>query len=137
MSNRLNVIATDPKDFTVTLEQFRDSIGPWQPYASLVGGVSDDGPVDATIQVERPGEPFFQIFHFRDDDMLSTDGTPEQAAEVAAWAVNTFPMTGPGELWMIDEIYSGHTVLHPGMAAADVWKGWQKHGGEAQNEPTT
>src|SRR4051794_16596491 len=39
-------------------------------------------------------------------------GTPEQAAaEVAVWAADTFPKTGDGELWIVDEEYTGHTVL--------------------------
>ena len=87
---------------------------------------SDDDPVDANIQVDHPGAPLFQIFYFNNNAMLSTDGTEEQAAEVAAWAANTFPKSGPGELWMTDQGYSGHTALTPGMTAADIWKGWQE-----------
>ena len=127
MGNRMIIIAQEPTDFTVTLDQFRQASTFWGPHASLVGGVSETDPVDANIQVERPGEPFFQIFHFTSNAMLSTDGTEEQAAEVAAWAVNTFPKTGPGELWMTDRGYSGHSVLTPGITATDVWKGWQEH----------
>jgi hypothetical protein len=59
--------------------------------------------------------------------MISTDGTREQAAEVAVWAANTFPKTGDGELWLTDEAYTGHTVLHPGMTTTDVLNTWQKH----------
>ena len=121
------IIAQEPQDFSVTLDQFRDASAAWGPHASLMGGASDDDPVDANIQVNRPGEPFFQIFHFKTNAMLSTDGTEEQAAEVAAWAVNTLPKSGPSELWMTDQGYSGHTVLTPGTGAADVWKGWQEH----------
>jgi hypothetical protein len=127
MGRRMIVIAREPGDFTVSLERFRRSAAQWQPHASLVDGVSDDDPVDAAIQVERPGERFFQIFHFRDGTMLSTDGDDDQAAEVAAWAVNTFPVTGDGELWMVDQGYSGHIVLPPGMSSAEVWPGWRQH----------
>jgi hypothetical protein len=121
------VMAPEPKDFVVTLEQFRAAIPHWQPHAEPSGPISQERPVDALIKITRPNEPFFQIFHYRDGDMLSTDGTPEQAAEVAVWAANTFPKTGEGELWIVDEEYTGHTVLTPGMNPADVWANWQTH----------
>ena len=127
MSNRLIVTAPEPKDFTVTIEQFRAASQHWAPHASVGSGVVDDGPVDANILIERPGEPRFRIFHFRNNDMLSTDGTPEQAAEVAVWAVDSFPKTGDGELWLVDQGYNGHSVLTPGMSAADVWASWLAH----------
>jgi hypothetical protein len=127
MGNDAIITAPQPTDFVITLERFREAITDWQPYAHLAGPISDDDPIDANIQVKRPDEPLFQIFHYRGGEMLSTDGTEQQAAEVAAWAVNTFPKTGPGELWMTDQGYTGHTVLKPGMSAADIWKGWQDH----------
>jgi hypothetical protein len=127
VSNRLIVTAPEPKDFTVTIEQFRTASEHWLPHAIVGGGISDDGPVDASILVERPGEPRFRIFHFQNEDMLSTDGTQEQAAEVAVWAVDSFPKTGDGELWMVDQGYNGHTVLTPGMSISDVWANWQDH----------
>jgi 4-hydroxy-3-polyprenylbenzoate decarboxylase len=58
MGNRMIIIAQEPQDFTVTLEQFRDASTSWGPHASLVGGASNEDPVDANIQVDRPGEPF-------------------------------------------------------------------------------
>jgi hypothetical protein len=127
MGNDAIIIAPESTDFVITLERFRESIADWQPYAHLAGPISDDDPIDANIQVTRPDEPFFQIFHYRNGDMLSTDGTEQQAAEVAAWAVNRFPKTGPGELWMTDQGYTGHAVLHPGMTATDIWPAWQDH----------
>jgi hypothetical protein len=127
VSNRLIVIAPEPKDFHVTLEQFRVAITHWQPHARLVDAADGEDLVDANIQVERPDQYFFQIFHFRDGDMVSTDGTREQAAEVAVWAANSFPKTGDGELWLTDEAYTGHAVLHPGMSATDIWESWQDH----------
>ena len=89
VSNRLIVIAPEPKNFHVTLEQFRAASIHGQPYSRLAGPVDDSDPIDANIHVERPGEYFFQIFHFHDGDMISTDGSREQAAEVAVWAANT------------------------------------------------
>jgi hypothetical protein len=66
------VMAPETEDFAVTLEQFRAAITHWQPYAEASGPILQDRPVDALIKVARPDEPFFQIFHYRDGDMLST-----------------------------------------------------------------
>ena len=127
MSNEMIVMAPEPADFIVTLEQFRAASTDWQPHARLAGPVSDTDPIDANIQVERPGEPLFQIFHYKNENMISTDGTEAQAAEVAAWVITTFPTTGDGEVWLTDTGYSGHTVLHPGISTADIRKNWQEH----------
>lgn len=127
MSNDAIVMAPETSAFIVTLEQFRAAAVQWGPFARLAGPVSETDPIDANIQVERPGESFFQIFHFRDGDMISTDGTEDQAAEVAAWAINSFPKTGPGDVWMTDQAYTGHAVLIPGMSAVDVRSNWQNH----------
>jgi hypothetical protein len=83
VTRNMMVIAPKPQDFAVTLEQFHAAITHWQPHAEASGPISQERPVDALIKITRPDEPFFQIFHYRDGDMLSTDGTPEQAAEVA------------------------------------------------------
>ncbi len=128
MSNKLTIIAADPTHFVVTLEQFEKALAHWGPQAQLLArSASDADPSDAAIQVERPDEKPFQIFHVRSGAFLYTDGNPNQAAEVAVWAVNSFPMAGPGELWLVDQAYSGHSVLRPGMSAAEVLPGWQQH----------
>lgn len=125
MSNPLLVMAPEPKDFVITLEQFRAALDYWQPHAHLINPLSDT--VDAGIEVDRPDQPAFQILHSRNADVLFSDGTPDQAIEVAVWAINTFPKTGQGEVWLVDEGYTGHTVLTPGMSADDVKTGWQEH----------
>jgi hypothetical protein len=127
MSNRMIVIGADPEDFTFPLDRFRESLDSWQPHARLSGSNSGDDLTDATISIDRPDQPGFQIVHFRDGRMISSDGTEEQAAEVAAWAAGTFTRSGPGELWMTDQGYSGHVVLRPGMTVAEIIGGWQKH----------
>ena len=126
MGIRMIIIAPEPQDFTVTLDQFREASTFWGSHATLVGALPTTTPSTPTSRSTAPEAPLFQIFHFNNNAMLSTDGTEEQAAEVAAWAANTFPKAGPGELWMTDQGYTGHTVLTPGMKAADIWKGWQE-----------
>jgi hypothetical protein len=125
MNNRAVILATTPLDFTVTLQQFETAAEHWNPYASL--GPDVDLEADVVLFVERPGEPAFRVFHFTGEDMLMTDGTLEQSAEVAVWAADSFPLSGPSSLWLTDQEYTGHTVLRPGMRAGEVLAGWQKH----------
>ena len=66
------------------------------------------------VQVESQDEPSFSINHFSDNQMVSTDGTPDQAAEVAAWVRRVNPDPGL-VLWFTDQSFSGHTVLRPGI----------------------
>ena len=127
MGRRMIVMAPEADDFIVPLDRFVAAAGHWAPYAQVRDESTLDGPSDATIWIERPGDTFFQIVHFRNERMISTDGTPEQAAEVAVWAADTFPMTADGELWFVDQGYSGHVVLRPGMSPRDVLDGWQPH----------
>ncbi|GAB3277421.1 hypothetical protein [Kineosporia babensis] len=127
MPERLIVVAPEPSDFHITREQFLAAMPYWEPHARLAGSVSDDDPVDANIQVDRPDEYFFQIFHFQNERMLSTDGNWEQAVEFAIWAVNSFPKQGDGELWLVDQAYTGHVVLTPGMPAEAFETTWVEH----------
>ena len=128
MGKNMMVLAPEPKDFTVTFDQFRDASSYWQPHGHFSAGpITEDGDSDATIEVTRPGEPTCLIIHFRTAVMIYIDGTEEQAADVAAWAINTFPKTGPGEVWMVDQGYSGHSVLHRGTSANDILQNWQEH----------
>lgn len=46
------------------------------------------------VQVELQDEPPFSIDHFLNNRMVSTDGTPDQAAEVAAWVRQANPDPG-------------------------------------------
>jgi aminoglycoside phosphotransferase (APT) family kinase protein len=56
-----------------------------------------------------------------------TDGTPDQAAEVAAWVAENFPPDGV-EVWLTDDAHTRHIVLTPGMTPADVVAApWQPH----------
>lgn len=129
MGNNMMIVAPEPEDFAVPLEQFEEASSHWQPHGILSKGpITDDGESDGVIEVDRPGEPGFMIIHFRNAVMMYVDGTEAQAAEVAAWAINSFPRTGPGEVWLVDQGYTGHSVLRPGMTPADVLDGWQEHG---------
>jgi hypothetical protein len=125
MNNRAVIAATKPLDFTVTLQQFEAAAAHWSPYATL--GPDVDFESDAVIRVERPDEAAFHVFHFTGEDMIMTDGTAEQSAEVAVWAADSFSLSGPSQLWLTDQEYTGHTVLSPGMSVHEVWANWVKH----------
>jgi hypothetical protein len=127
MGNRMIVISPAPEHYTITGEQFRAAAGHWAPHARLHADVDPERPSDATLTVERPGDYLFNIIHFRNKHMVSTDGTPAQAAEVAVWAINSFPPGDEVEVWLTDQAYSGHVVLRPGMTVEDVLSSWQDH----------
>lgn len=79
-----------------------------------------------TVQINRPTEPFFQIFYLG-EEAVSTDGTPEQAIEVAMWVRSLLPDDPGGRIWMVDQGFSGHVELTPGMTADDVKANWVEH----------
>ena len=65
--------------------------------------------------------------------MVSTDGTLDQAAEVAAWVRRVNPDPGL-VLWFTDQSFSGHTVLRPGIAPEQVTANWVDH---SEHDPYT
>lgn len=87
----------------------------------------DDFPDDVTALVQRAGEPLFQVFHDRDGESMSTDGTDDQAAEVALWIRSLLPDDPLGRIWMTDEGLNGHVELVPGMTVEDLRSGWVDH----------
>jgi hypothetical protein len=88
-------------------------------------------PMDVVVQIGRTGEPEFQILRSREGEVIFTDGTPKQAAEVALWIRSLLPDDPGGRIWLVDEGYSGHVELVPGMTAADVKARWVEHNDSA------
>jgi hypothetical protein len=86
-----------------------------------------ESPYDVVARIERPGEPSFQVFRFRTDAALATDGTPEQAAEVALWVRSLLQDDPGGRIWLVDEGYNGHVQLEPGMTAEAIRANWVDH----------
>ena len=85
------------------------------------------------VQVEPQDEPSFSIDHFPNNRIVSTDGTPDQVAEVAAWVRRVNPDPGL-VLWFTDQSFSGHTVLRPGIAPEQVTANWVDH---SEHDPYT
>lgn len=111
--------------FHVGLDEFREASKDWGSAEFFL--TQDSSTADASIVIERPGEPPFQIRHFTSGQLISTDGTPEQSAEVAVWAANAFPPNEGGEVWLTDQAYTGHVVLRPGMTVEDIRRDWMDH----------
>lgn len=66
------------------------------------------------------------IHHFPDNHMISVDGNPYNSAEVAAW-VRSLLLDPDLDLWLIDNVLSGHTILFPGITAQEVLDNWVDH----------
>ena len=65
--------------------------------------------------------------------MVSTEGTPDQAAEVAAWVRQANPDRGL-VLWFVDDSFSGHIVLYPGITPEQITANWVDH---SEHDPYT
>jgi hypothetical protein len=121
------VIGAVPERYAIPLDGFREAASQWAPHAQVREDTGPDDVTDATILVERPDEPAFHILHSRSGRSVFTDGTPDQAAEVAAWVAENFPPDGV-EVWLTDDAHTRHIVLTPGMTPADVVAApWQPH----------
>ncbi len=97
------------------------------PDGVVVGIDDQERPMDVAVQIDRAGEPEYQILRSREGEVVFTDGTPEQAAEVALWIRSLLPDDPGGRIWMVDQGYSGHVELVPGMTVDDVKAGWVEH----------
>jgi hypothetical protein len=95
--------------------------------ATIVEVRDEQSPVDVTAQIDRSGEPWFQIRHFRDGGGVSTDGTPDQAIEVMLWVRSVIPHESGKRVWAFDSMYNGHVELVPGMSEDDIKAGWVDH----------
>lgn len=78
-----------------------------------------------TVQIQSP-DGFFQLFYLG-DDAISTDGSPEQAAEVASWIRSLLPDDPGGRIWMVDQGFNGHVDLPSGVTPQMVKEGWIDH----------
>ena len=122
------IVSPDPVGFKLDLDVFQEaSRAKFGQHATLVRTKNADSPVDVTTQVDRPGEPSFQIFHYRGGDMISTDGTGDRVLEVALWVRSLLPDDLGMRIWLVDQGYHGHVELVPGMTEEDVKSGWIDH----------
>ncbi|WP_328990390.1 hypothetical protein OG394_29470 [Kribbella sp. NBC_01245] len=128
------ILSPDADGFDLAKEHFETAVvdGFGAQVTSLVPEVPDESPVDIAARIDRPGEPAFQIFHFRARDGIYTDGTDEQAIEVMLWARSILPEEPGGRIWAVDEAYNGHVELRSGMTKEDIEAGWVDH---ADNPP--
>jgi len=89
-----------------------------QRWGDVVEGshTSTDGLL--TVDLAPMGEPGYSIRVESSGESLSTDGTAEQAAEVAVWARGLLPDEVPSEIWFYDA--NGHVVLTPDLTEPSI-----------------
>lgn len=85
----------------------------------------DRGGYDLLVWVRPAGGGDFQILRDVEGQSLSTDATLEQVAAVAAWAARAADFPDEGQVWLIDQDYTQHVVLHPDISAEQVADSWR------------
>jgi hypothetical protein len=91
---------------------------------------ADDPTADVSVTVQRADEPSFRIFHAREANHISIEGNECQQAETALWVRSLLLDDPGGRIWLVDQGYSGHVELVPGMSEADLDAGWVEHDGD-------
>jgi hypothetical protein len=126
---RMIIVSPDPVGFAIDRHCFEEAaVERFSDQVNLIPEPTDDlSPADVTASISRPGEPEFQIFHFQNGDMISPDGTTEQAVEVALWVRSLLPDDPGVRVWFVDQGYTGHAELVPGMTEDDIKTGWVEH----------
>ena len=81
---------------------------------------------DAGANIDSASTTPFMVYHFIDRHMISVDGDLFDAAEVAAWVRSLLPDSNL-DLWLIDNVLSGHTILFPGITPQEVLDNWVDH----------
>ncbi len=120
-------ICSPDQAFHVDREVFEKEAHARFPEGVVVAIDDPDRPMDVAVQIERGGEPGYQILRSREGEVIFTDGTPEQAAEAALWIRSLLPDDPGGRIWLVDKGYSGHVELVPGMTVDDIKAGWVEH----------
>jgi hypothetical protein len=125
----MDVVSPDPAGFALDRQCFEEAaVDKFIDQVRLIPEPANElSPVDVTASISRQGEPEFQIFHFQNGDMISTDGTTEQAVEVALWVRSLLPDDPGVRIGLVDEGYTGHVDLDPGMSEDDIKSGWEEH----------
>jgi hypothetical protein len=79
---------------------------------------------DLIIAVQPATAGRFQIRRDSTGRALSTDGTPAQVADVGVWARSQLLPDDPTEVWLVDQGYTQHVVLSPGITADVIERSW-------------
>lgn len=122
------IVSPDPVGFQLERDVFEAAVkAKFGEQATLVPSRDSGSPVALTAQVDRPGEPQFQIFYYRAGDMVSTDATGPRVQEVARWIRSLLPDDPGARVWLVDQGYNGHAELVPGMTEEAIRSGWVDH----------
>lgn len=79
---------------------------------------------DLIIAVRPAAASRFQIRRDSTGQALITDGTADQTSAVASWARSLLPQNEPAEVWLVDDDYTQHVVLAPGITPEEVDRSW-------------
>ena len=66
------------------------------------------------------------IDHFPHRRLLAIGGNPFNSVEVAVWVREVHP-DPEIVLWLIDDAFTAHVVLHPGITVDEIHAGWVDH----------
>ena len=127
------IIAVRPEDRMFDVDTFVHEAQERWPGCEVFDANQSKSNQTTFVQVESQDEPSFSINHFSDNQMVSTEGVPDQAAEVAAWVRQANPDPGL-VLWFVDDSFSGHTVLYPGITPEQITANWVDH---SEHDPYT
>jgi len=129
-------IMTVGGDVLLTREAFLDAARRY--FGEAATEVEDTAAVhsDVTLHVSPPGGPGFTVDHDVDASSVRTDGTPEQAAAVAAWVRSLLPAEFPRVI-ASDPGWSWHVELVHGITADRVLSEQVSHADPAwaQDDP--
>ena len=127
------VLAVRSEDFIFDADTFvREAQKRW-PGCEIVRPSPGTGISTTSAYIPSNSLSPFSVRHFPNIRMVSTDGTPDQAAEVAAWVRQANPDPDL-VLWFVDDSFSGHTVLYPGITPEQVTANWVDH---SEHDPYT
>jgi hypothetical protein len=118
------IVSPSGESLPVELDQLVDAAQRRWPGMVRQAPDPDDG-APLTLEVQPEGEPFFQVIALGPVRQVATDGTWEQALEVAALTTSLIPPEAfDSEWWFTSEDLTGHTVLRAGMTSDAIAQGW-------------
>ncbi len=127
------VVSPDSEPLGLTADEFARAVSEHWP------GVSRTATASASMlysaEITPPDQTSYHLNLHSTGTGIGTDGTRDQAFEVAAWVRSVLPTSRfPGRLWLIDEGYGGHVDIDDGATADDLKAGWIDH--DVHGEPT-
>ena len=120
------IVVMDRAQSLFTAESFVSEVRKRWPVSRII--INDRGAPgeDVGAQITPVGRPSFTIDHLPNNRVVTSDGGPFVSAEVAAWVREVHPDPDLA-LWLVDDMFNGHVVLHPGITTDEIHAGWVDH----------